>query len=225
MPRRSSSEMRMSGKKGKGMLERVDQIDFNELYVLLLDATRKAFTAVKEAHPSETFYAFVLHYDHNHDGYIILPSCNSEEAHMRRWELTETDRVHQTLEWSYSRWSCDDWRYYRWGRQYFNSVSQWISLNIYRTLGRADNTEIAAVMTSLEEGVTTTCLNVMKALDQEKFFGQGEARERVVLNIVSENQSEIENISHVYLLNPPSVYERWTIEMELYLQAHSFFNW
>src|SRR5688500_1074999 len=100
------------------MLEKVDQLNFDELYVLLLDASRKVFRETQEAHPDETFYTFGLHYDNHRCS--ILPSCNSEESHLRQngvisLPLTEVDRDHQPLKWFYKRWSFDDWVYYDFG--------------------------------------------------------------------------------------------------------------
>lgn len=202
------------------MLELVDKINFDELYDLLLDASRKAFREVQEAHPDETFYAFSLYYDFWN---FIIPSCNSEETHMRLGNLTTAERDNQTLEWFYSRCRFYDWEYCFLGDEYFTSVSEWMKHNFYQLTGleTGATVEDMAVWTIVDNSIATICLKTFKVLDEEKLFGQGQARERVVLNVLNHKTVHEDDMNYVYLLNSISAYQRWWFEHEMQQHALS----
>ena len=65
------------------------------------------------------------------------------------------------------------------------------------------------------------CLNVMKVLDEEKLFGQDQARERVVLNVLNHKTVHEDDMNYVYLLNSISAYQRWWFEHEMQQHALS----
>jgi hypothetical protein len=206
------------------MLERVDQIDFNELYVLLLDASRKAFRFVQEAHPDETFYTFGFFYDASSK--FIFPTCNSEEAHLRVGRLGDCDREKQTLKWFYNRWESNKLAYYKLGKKYFYPVSRWIDHNLRGDVPRHMQLLIWA---NIDDKILSTCLRVLKALDEEKFFGGGSARDRIVLTLTRSvamliPDPYIDEDECVRLLNPLPVYLRWWVEVEMCDHAHRFLD-
>jgi hypothetical protein len=57
------------------------------------------------------------------------------------------------------------------------------------------------------------CTEVLKRLDSENLFGEGEQREAITLNILMGDQSDEEMRKYAKLLNPASVYERFCMEL------------
>jgi hypothetical protein len=208
------------------MLERVDQIDFNELYVLLLDASRKAFRGVQEAHPDETFYAFGL-YQYNRS-FPFFPMCNSEEAHMRLGNLTQAERDNQTLEWFFLRWNYPSWKHHHaLGREYFVSVTEWMDDNLKRYTPPRNEEAQDTVWAKLGPKISNVRLKVLKVLDEENLFGEESRRENTVLLSIWgwDDYDEKDNDFHqVRSLNPTSTYERWRFEMERYHYAQEFLS-
>jgi hypothetical protein len=196
------------------MLEKVDQIDFDELYELVLEAARSAFRQVQENHPDERFYTFALYY--NFLGIISL-ACNSEEAHMQLRHVSDQERNIQSLKWFHKRWDFPQWRYCGWGYNYFTEASHWIICNLFQFLRPGTRRESAAWIT-VNHAIAMVCLKVLRTLDEEDLFGQGQQRENVVLNIVN-SYGDQGDINYVYLLNSRSTYERWCFEQEMCQQA------
>jgi len=50
---------------------------------------------------------------------------------------------------------------------------------------------------------------VLKQLDDEGIFGEGEQRKSIVLNILMGDQSDEERMKYAKLLNPSSVYNHF----------------
>jgi hypothetical protein len=202
----------------KETIDMLDEFDFNEFYELLLDATRKAFRAILDAHPDETFYTFALYY--SDDALVVIPSCNSEEGHLRYEELTPVDRDEQTLDWFYSRWSFWDWAYCS-SRDDDNFGPVTARLNAYLKpfIDAVTDEGMMDYMIGLGT-IEKACARVMQALDREGLFGVGQAREKVVLNVLNKETLFVEDdLSYAYLLNHTSTYERWRIEFEMYKHA------
>jgi hypothetical protein len=181
------------------MLEKVDNINFDELYVLLFDASRKAFRYAQEAHPDETFYAFGL-YHHGWFGYIF-PTCNTEEALIQSCQNEELDEKHMYECWITARWSPCEWKYHDLGDDFFSAVNDWLIK--YREMFDLSHQNLMIL----------TMRRVLSTLDSEKLFGEGEVREKVVLNIMQGDQGP-DWIETARLLNPPSTYARWLAEVQ-----------
>lgn len=213
--------MRTSGRNGDVMLE-LDQIDFNELYKLLLIASRKAFRFVRESHPDETFYAFGLYY--YQPSKFIFPTCNSEEAHLRYGNLAVGERENQSLRWFYERWETSEWAYYALGKKYFYPVGKWIDQNLR---GRIRPRDQYLMWANMDHKLLSTCLKVLKTLDEEKFFGEGIAREQIVLTLTLGSDIQdpyVDEGEYIRLLNPMSAYLRWRTEAEMCDHAQAFLD-
>jgi hypothetical protein len=188
--------------------------DFDELRDLLYQAAKKTFGAVQDQKPTERFYAFGLYHEPLW-GYIIA-TCNTEEGLTRRAEEYKLDKYNlgyskQPIEELRRdlRWNPADWDYHDTGNEEFRPVNDWLlEHNIYSlyqddwTAHDQMNTELIAI-----------CRGVLHKLDDEKVFGDGEAREDIVLNIMMGDQDR-SWIEHAKVLNPPSIYERWINELD-----------
>jgi hypothetical protein len=197
-----------------------EAVDFNELYILLLDASRHAFHFAQESHRDETFYAFGLYYSKR--AKFVYATCSSEEAHLRKQNLTEYDRDHQTLTWFYQRWNPHKWPYFTIEHDHFNPASRWIS-KIWRSARLYD--DVLIVWNNIDHKIEHICLKVLNTLDEEGLFGAGAARESIVLTFVFEGEfllPDQDEDERVRVLNPPSTYRRWRIEKELCDHAETF---
>jgi hypothetical protein len=197
-----------------------EAIDFNELYMLLLAASRHAFRSAQESHPDETFYAFGLYY--SKAAKFVYATCSSEEAHLRKRNLTEDERERQTLAWFYQRWNPRKWPYFMIEHDHFNSASGWIS-RVWRSARLFPDTLV--IWDNINYQLERICMKVLKTLDEEGMFGEGAARENVLLTYRVEEDVllwERDEYERVCLLNPASTYLRWRIEKELSDHAQSF---
>jgi hypothetical protein len=197
-----------------------EAIEFNELYTMLLTASRHAFRVVQESHLDESFYAFGLYYTKR--AQFVYPTCSSEEGHLRKHKLTENDRERQTLTWFYQRWNPREWPYFMIEHTHFNPASGWIS-RVWRSADRFDDTLI--VWANIKYKLDQICVKVLQTLDEEGLFGEGAARERVTLFYRAEEDVllwERDEYERVQLLNPASTYLRWRIEKEMSDHAQVF---
>jgi len=199
------------------MLE-LEEMDFNELYKHLLNASRNTFQMAHKAHPDETFYTFGFYRPFTN---LIIPTCNSEQAHMRLGNLTECERENETLKWFYMRWRADQWEYHYSGQEHFAPVCEWVNDNIEGYVRPRDQELIWA---NIANKMSAVYLKVLMALDEEKLFGQGSAREGVLLNLIAEPNHYFDKYEYARLLNPIPTYERWRIEIELCEHTQEFFD-
>lgn len=197
-----------------------EAIDFNELYTTLLTASRHAFRVVQASHPDETFYAFGLYYSKAAN--FVYATCSSEEGHLRKHNLTEDAREQQTLEWFYQRWNPRQWPYFMIEHAHFISASGWIS-RVWHSARLFTDTLI--VWKNIDHKLENICMEVLRTLDSEGMFGEGAARERVMLTYRVEEDVllwERDEYERMRVLNPPSTYLRWRIEKEMSDHARIF---
>jgi uncharacterized protein DUF4303 len=164
-------------------------IDYNEIYEIVLEASRKTFRDVQTDHPDETFYIFGFHEDYPTAlSCFMHPTCQSEQAHMRSRNLTDADREAQDLKWFYRRWHPRCWEYYRSGEKYFKSAWSWVYENLRKDTHPPEEAELVRANIALK--MSAMYFKVLKTLDEEKLFGQGSAREGVLLNLIARELSE-----------------------------------
>jgi hypothetical protein len=185
--------------------------NYAEIHALLLDASRKTFISVQQQHPHETFYAFGLF--HEPLWAYIVPTCNTEEGLIRqahRYQHDEHNLGYATRTINdlrhLLRWSTADWVYHRdLYRDHFEPVFEWLREYDPYDLGEdewLDDAQMNAV-----------CRSVLHTLDLEGVFGEGEDRERIVLNVLMGDQDN-SWVEHARLLNSPAVYQRWVEDIE-----------
>ena len=174
-------------------------VDFLRLRKLVRDAAKKAFADLRKAHPGETFYAFALYTD---DGAMtIIPAANSEEGFRRAAEKYGYSKPDQ-LAWI--RWSTAEWAYEAAGGEHFDAAHEQLNLP-NRDTGPED--KFVHFLGNLIESM----VGALKDLDDEGFFGEGEASEAVTLFVTisdSDLADAIEERSSREL-NPRPVHKRF----------------
>jgi uncharacterized protein DUF4303 len=191
-----------------------EQIDYEELYDLLLRATRTAFTQVQVDHTDEQFYGFGLYHEPLW-GYIV-PTANTQEGLQLRAEYYREDRhnlgyARRSLSElaSLLRWSPCDWKYHLEGQELFEPVNRWLQDRDFMYQHLDDD----AALDTFDGHMVDICRRVLTTLDAEGVFGVGNARTRLVLNIMMGDQDGTW-LEHAQALNPPDVYKRWLTEID-----------
>ena len=154
--------------------------DPTRLTDLIREAARGAFSAVMAAFPEESFYYFAL--ITTGDGLRPGPSASSLEG-LRR--TLEDCRAHgEEVDPSELRWSEADSPHNLFGDEFFQDVERaFLEVGDHRTWGQEEFLEEVAVRYTAMEGA-------LSELDREGFFGEGEARNRVVINVVAPGEED-----------------------------------
>ncbi len=169
------------------------------LKTAITDAARFAFTELRAAHPSETFYTYALYT--SNDGDYVTPTANTEEA-LRRVAGKHTGGPGGAEEdFAGLRWSPCDWEYHLAGQHHFDDAQ--VLLN---ARPRPDDFDQAEAEVTARLKIFTEAL---KALDQEGFFGTGKERAKVVLLIMMGDQDTKLLLDGAKKLNPAGVYKRF----------------
>jgi hypothetical protein len=94
------------------------------LVTALTNATRRAFSEVRDAHPGEHFYVYALFSETGDD---LQPTCHSEEA-LERVVATHAARAAKKRRKSSGpsaealRWSAEEFAYHQHGEEHFAAV-------------------------------------------------------------------------------------------------------
>ena len=173
------------------MEQRRDLSDFSEFQQELARAARASFEDLRAARPVEHFYAYALYTDSS--AMTVMPAANSLEALAevrKEMDIEDGDRAPEY------KWGTGEWRYEAWKAGYFAGISAKLRAQM--------DSEDVALRAKAVHGDMTAALHL---LDQEGFFGVGDARNKVVLFVsISDDDGAIrlENDSAL-ILNPPIV--------------------
>lgn len=165
-----------------------------ELRTAIRAAASAAFSAVRAAHPSDTFYYFAL--VTTEDGLRPGPSASSLEglAHA----LEKYERAGRPVEPADLRWSEADSPYNLYGDEHFSEVERlFLEGGDHRDLPVAEyHAELAKRFGAME--------GALLDLDRAGFFGKGAERQAVAVNLVAPGDwSEKETLAQAARLNPP----------------------
>lgn len=158
------------------------------------EASRRAFSAVRDAHPDEHFYYFAL--VTTGDGLRPGPSASSVEG------LERTSNEYQARGDALSerdlRWSEADSPYNLFGDEFFDEVEAFfLAGGDHRDLPEG---EYIAEVERRYEAMEAA----LRDLDREGFFGSGPKRAAVVVNVVAPgDESEDGILERAARLNPP----------------------
>jgi hypothetical protein len=154
--------------------------DSKRLTRLIREAAREAFRAVMSASPEESFYYFAL--ITTGDGLRPGPSASSLEG-LRR-TLEDCRAAGEEVDPSELRWSEADSPHNLIGDEFFQEVEQaFLEGGDHRNWEQEEFLE--------EVGLRYAAMEAALAeLDREGFFGEGEARNRVVINVVAPGEEE-----------------------------------
>ena len=163
------------------------------VYTALLNAARSAFQALFQEH-NETFYYCTLILS---EGATPFVSAFSEEALAAEVQKYEGRYSAEDLRWSYA-----DSPYCGYGYEtYFQTVDK--LFNEQMSVVTSDEDYEAAI-----ESWLSLMEQVMRTLDQEKLFGEGEARSRMLIN-AEIMPPEDDNAERGKRLNSGAIYELW----------------
>ncbi|WP_338678860.1 DUF4303 domain-containing protein [Janthinobacterium sp. TB1-E2] len=164
--------------------------DFALLRILVADAARLAFGAVRRAHPGQHIDAFALVSDDS--AMTIGPAANSREA------LAASEYGEEML-WNPAEWAFED------GVAYFDSAYR-LLLQAHRDL------PFDVDFDTFRTGVFDACIAALAQLDAEGCFGAGAQRDDCVLLFEVSDSEAVEGAME--RLNPPAVvarFERWMV--------------
>lgn len=135
------------------------RFDFGQLTAEIREGARKAFSAIRAAHPGQTINSFSLSSD---DGAMtIVHAANSKEA------LREAGGSDDYV------WNPDEWPFCEGGE--FLDVAYRMILPFHRGI------PCDIGFDAFRSGVFESCIGALEQLDDEGFFGTGEGRKDVVL--------------------------------------------
>ena len=167
------------------------------------------FRRVAKANPGEKLYAFL--FEISCEGFSVHGAIATEEGLTRYAEeqLSEVRPI-KTAEPLATLRSCFRWAgpedgWYQQPESAFNAVN--------KSLRRA---EAEALYEMYDGSLNEICLQVLQEMDQDRLFGVGDERERVVVGIcyVGGDNSDEEFLGWAKQVNPPSVMKRLRRELK-----------
>lgn len=174
-------------------LNSMDRATRERLTSEIVDAARNAFSAVRQAHAEERFYAFAL-YTEPDLGYLV-PSCNSEEGLARKVGSFTADEL---------RWNPCDWAYHLEGESFFAPVQP--VLEGLPPIYQQPDPDAAF------DDRFNVFASALRRLDADEFFGAGREREHVVVNVLWGDQDLRFHLSTARQLNPPAAFRRYAAD-------------
>ena len=170
-------------------------IDYAKLAEQLRDGLRATFTELIAENPDQTFYTFALFTDDSLQ--FAEAAANSEEALVKTLERYNADRDDdEPVTDNNMRWSYGDWEFFPVeGEEHLGSVNLVLQDNF--------NAEEDVFEAQIEH-LWKALLDGFQQLNQEGFFGEGEARSKITLLVVGHVPEEIVD-EWVEALNPESV--------------------
>jgi Domain of unknown function (DUF4303) len=164
-------------------------VDYIELRLALITATKKAFGHISSLLHNEKLYAFGLYT--NAEGSYLYPTANTEEGLLRKshnyskvYSLSQSKKI--------LRWSPSHWDYHLEGQEYFEEVNRILNAGWSKDYGE---------FIPESKIIFQICMNVLSLLDSESFFGLGITRECILINIFKGNQETEELVSRARILN------------------------
>ena len=196
-------------------------MNFNleEMEKVLYREAKQTFLQIRDDLSDEYIYSLAL-YTTDNLGYL-LPTCSTLEglervakeykarAHYKDRSLAQ---LKDLLKWSYA-----DSPYHSIYEDTMNETFE-MMFEFDDALSTAYDDEEGGSEEGgdqLLQAAFSTCVKVLRQLDEEGVFGKGEYRKRTVLNIAMGDQSDESRIQFARLLNPPSVAERFAAELVL----------
>lgn len=154
----------------------------------LIAATRRAFDDVRRSYPEERLYAFAL--VTSPDVARVAPGFSSEEG-LSRPEL---------------RWSPSRWPFAGEAEEHFLRAAE--MLDELRLEFDDDDDALAR----LEDELWEALHRVLGDLDRQGLFGEGAAREQLVVNVLFEEPDFAVHVASARRLNPPATFRRFAEE-------------
>ncbi|MBU4609447.1 DUF4303 domain-containing protein [Achromobacter sp. GG226] len=151
-------------------------------------ATRACFSALRTAHPEDTFCAFALYSDES--AMTVCPSANTVSHLQQRHEEDPDDSLYYT-------WSPAEWQYEFWGHEHFDGVQA--EIDAFHDAPHSDD-EFARFQAQLFEA----CVAALAQLRAEGFFD-----DHLVVFSVSDWEDANKEIAWAARLNSPAKAEEF----------------
>ena len=186
-----STEIEAQGyKRARHGIHDSDRIDFPLLTTEIRDGARRAFQAIRAAHPDETIRLFALGSD---DSAMTIVHAASDLALGDPGDMDDESEI----------WCSDEWAHSEGGE--FLDIAYRMVLSCHR-----NDLPCGVEFDTLYEGLFEACIAAMEQLDREGFFGTGAVREEVVLLCQIEGGEDMEgSIARLNTPNVASRLQRW----------------
>lgn len=164
-----------------------NNFDFDQLSTEILEGARRAFSAIREAHPDQTMNAFALCSDDS--AMTIVNVANSQEAFAKVDDEDKDDFLWNAAEWSFEE-----------GGEFLD-IAYRLILPYHRDI------PYEIEFAEFRNGVYECCIQALEQLDEEGFFGKSPARENVILLFQVIDSDEVKGATE--RLNTAENYQRY----------------
>lgn len=171
-----------------------------------MEATRAAWTELRTSYPNEHIYGFAL-YTTSEASYIAPTAYTEEglaEVAARYAGESGGDPAKEAESLRFS--PCDSPRHLL-GESHFAAVER-----------------VLAKMSKNPARCIEACFDALSSLDAEGLFGQGSARESIVLNVLQGDQSNRSVVENARRLNPPGVLQWFEPHFEVRDNSEALFT-
>ncbi|UCG88348.1 MAG: DUF4303 domain-containing protein [Gemmatimonadota bacterium] len=176
-------------------------IDFDLLRQQIVEGLRKELSAVRDADPAESFYAYALSTDSEVEA--VFWAANSEESLSR--QLSGYSREPTPDDIDDERWIPEQWSYGGTLDEPTDTIADWSD---GLTDGNICPNDPTAPYWTIREKILDTFVEALAELDAAGFFGDAALREETTLLVSYTEGNWDQTLAWAKRLNPPGVCER-----------------
>lgn len=182
-------------------------MEWKEVTEKIYESTKKVFGDLMHSRAGEEFYAYALYTDSS--AMTVMPAANSVQGLERRF-AKEEDKSAASL--AYYKWVTSEWLYEAWQSDEFSQISAELRDYLFSSNFADGNDE-----DQFRKRVLQSMNEALKKLDNEGFFGEGEAREKLVLFITLTDDDSAEAVENesAKILNSASSFEEFVRRYEI----------
>jgi hypothetical protein len=184
-------------------------IHADDLRRRIADAARATWDRIRAENPDDHFYFYSLY--SSWDASYLSPTCSSEEGLRYVAAQFAADWPDAGIDHTDMRWNYADTPYHGEGEEDFKEINE-----LLERIGPPDSDDDEEYLDRLGEFVEflfEVCGDALQDLDRERYFGVGAERDRVVINLVTKEQTNREFVEYARQLNPPLALERLLAEV------------
>jgi len=157
-------------------------MNIQDLVAQIAQATTSVFSALKNEHPDEDFYAFALYTDSS--AMSVVAAGNSEQALEKVLKNADERSAEQDV---YYRWVSSEWRYEAFHGSEFKGVSKTVRESPDRSNFRKFKVDVHAAM-----------IEALRTVDADGLFSTGPDRDKIIVFATiadDDNAEQLENDS------------------------------
>jgi hypothetical protein len=171
------------------------------------ESARRAFDFLRQKYPKETFYAYVLTSMDYCEG--VVATAQTEEGYKRVLKRYENDKDFDRFKAGF-RWRDGEWGNHVDEGTFFGKIGDRINEPELRAFRDKDEDTHSPMQRASYMAAMTLALH---DLDQEGYFGQGTAREKITLFCSFHDGSDLFEYLSSRFLNPKAVFDSHSQEM------------